>query len=82
MIDADGNTVTDTDVEIQANVLGDAVLAGFGSGNPKPLHNFTGNVTDTFHGHALLVLKKTAAKGELKVRIESQVLNVEKIYTF
>ena len=37
VIDHDGQVVTDTDMEITARVSGDAVLAGFGSGNPKPL---------------------------------------------
>lgn len=82
VIDHDGQVVTDTDMEITARVSGDAVLAGFGSGNPKPLHNYIDSVTDTFHGRALLVLKKTAESGNVNVHIESPILNVEKIYTF
>ena len=46
------------------------------------LHNYIDNVTDTFQGRALLVLKKTAESGNVNVHIESPILNVEKIYTF
>lgn len=82
VIDEDGHVVTDEDIEISATIDGDAVIAGIGSGDPKPSYNYIGHITKTFHGRALLVLRKTAVNGKVSVHIESPILSVEKHYTF
>lgn len=60
--DEEGWIVTDQDVKIQAEISGEAVLAGFGSGNPKPVYNYNEGETETFHGRALLILRKKHAE--------------------
>ncbi|MCD8323911.1 MAG: hypothetical protein LUC32_03010, partial [Clostridiales bacterium] len=40
----------------------DAVVLGFGSGNPKPAYNYITDTTETFYGRALLVLKRTGSR--------------------
>ena len=56
--DAKGRLVTNDDRELSVCVTGAARLLGFGSGNPKPAHNYNGNVTNTYLGRAQLILKK------------------------
>lgn len=70
--DEKGRVLTDSDVTLTAEVKGDAVLAGFGSGNPKPVHNYNEGVTRTWNGRALLILRKTAADGHGTVTIKSE----------
>lgn len=52
------------DVELSVSVSGAGELAGLGSGDPKPVHGYAGNVTRTFHGRALAILRRTGA-GEI-----------------
>ncbi len=56
--DDKGVLVTDSDRKITLHVEGDAKAAGFGSGNPKPKYNFNGEVTETFLGRAMAILRK------------------------
>ncbi len=56
--DKDGRIVTDSDIELTAEVTG-GILVGFGSGDPKPAHNYIESVTNTFHGRAQAILKRT-----------------------
>lgn len=57
--DEAGHTADAKDAELQVSVSGSAELAGLGSGDPKPLHGYAGNVTRTFHGRALAILRRT-----------------------
>lgn len=68
--DQKGNVVTDADEELEAEVEGPAVLAGFGNGDPKTEYQYTEHKTKTFHGHALLILKKTETEGEIHVHVK------------
>lgn len=85
IVNQDKNGVTDTskDYKIKAQVTGAAVIAGFGSANPKPLYNFIGegdrltHVTETFHGRAMLILRrtdtdKTGIDKSISVKINSE----------
>lgn len=67
--DRNGIVVTDKDCKIQVNISGDAILAGFGSGNPKTNYNYNQNITETFNGHALLILKKTDMTDNFNVQV-------------
>ena len=49
--------VVNSDVELTAAVTG-GELVGFGSGDPKPTHNYIESVTDTFHGRALAIVRR------------------------
>ena len=66
LLDKDGHTVTDSDTELTVEVTG-GILAGFGSGDPKPAHNYIESVTDTFRGRALAILKRTEDSMTLSV---------------
>ena len=64
--------MTDCDKKLTAEVTGDADLAGFGSGNPKPEHSYNEGITETFHGHALLILRKSEGPESCQVKIKSE----------
>lgn len=55
--DKDGRAVHCADTTLTVAVSG-GELAGLGSGDPKPTHNYTENTTDTFHGRALVILRR------------------------
>lgn len=69
--DDDGNVITDCDKKLAAEVSG-AVLIGFGSGDPKPKYNYNEGITETFYGHALLILKKSKENDTCHVKIETE----------
>ena len=70
--DKEGRVLTDSDVKLTAEVTGDASAAGFGSGNPKPVYNFNEGVTETFHGRALFILRKTKEGGHGTVTVRAE----------
>ncbi|MCC8151935.1 MAG: DUF4982 domain-containing protein [Lachnospiraceae bacterium] len=59
--DADGIVCDAAEQVLQASADGDAVILGFGSGNPKPEYDFITDKTETFYGRALLILKRTGS---------------------
>ncbi len=67
--DARGVLVTDADRELTVSVEGGCSLAGFGSGDPKPRHNYNEGVTEIWNGRAQLILKIGA--GRTRVQITS-----------
>lgn len=58
--DQQGVLAADDHQKITLTVDGDAEVAGFGSGNPKPVYNFNEGVTELFKGRAQIILKKTS----------------------
>lgn len=58
LLDSQGELVSHQDRKLFANVKGGAVLEGFGSCNPKPEYSYNESMTETFHGRALMILKK------------------------
>lgn len=72
LCDVEGRVVTYSDKKISLFVDGGADLIGFGSGNPKPIHNYTENVTETFNGRALAVLKRNGEDKEIKITLETE----------
>ena len=78
LTDENGRIVHDADTELTVEVSG-GLLAGLGSGDPKPLHNYTECVTNTFHGRALAILRRTGGEMTLTVTAQSglkQVLTI------
>lgn len=67
--DKNGQVADGDDVQLSVAVYGDAVLAGLGSGDPKPLHTYNGSVTQTFHGRALAILRRT---GSHKIKLTAE----------
>ncbi|MCD8334931.1 MAG: DUF4982 domain-containing protein [Clostridiales bacterium] len=72
LVDSEGIVVTGADVKLTAEVSGDAALAGFGSGNPKPDYNYIDGVADTWNGRTLLILRKTADTGTVHVKVAAE----------
>ncbi|TNV68111.1 glycoside hydrolase family 2 TIM barrel-domain containing protein [Trichococcus shcherbakoviae] len=70
--DAAGTVAPDADQTIRVAVSGGAELIGFGSGNPKPESNPDKNVTQTFYGRAMIILKKTADAENIVLTITAE----------
>lgn len=66
LTDSQGRVVTDCDISLTARASGCALM-GFGSGDPKPIHNYTESVTDTFRGRAQAILRRTGSAPVLTV---------------
>ncbi len=69
LLDAAGRLVGDADAEVHITVS-NGMLAGFGSGDPKPQHNYTESVTKTFHGRALAILRRDSGAVTVTARTD------------
>jgi hypothetical protein len=67
-----GTIDTDNDRRLTLSVEGGADVLGFGSGNPKPSHNFNEGVTETFNGRAQVILKRKEKSERIKVKVSTQ----------
>lgn len=63
--------VTCHDSELTVQVSGPGVLAGLGSGDPKPTHNYLEPAVRTFRGRALAILRRTG-DGPIALTVSSQ----------
>ena len=72
IVDEDGAVVPDAEVSITASISGKAKLSGLGTGNPKTEENYTDNITTTYKGMAMAVVRSGYEKGEATLTIESQ----------
>lgn len=62
------------DADLTAQVEGDAELAGFGSGDPKPLTGYTDGISRTFQGRAQAILRTEAASGCVVLTVAAEGL--------
>ncbi|WP_242875488.1 glycoside hydrolase family 2 TIM barrel-domain containing protein [Anaerobium acetethylicum] len=69
--DEQGTLAADEELKLEISVEGSADLAGFGTGNPKPLYNYNKAVTETFQGRALAIVKKNGIPGDITLKIQS-----------
>lgn len=69
--DEEGSLATNKTVKLEITVAGDAKVVGFGSGNPKPRYNYNETVTETFHGRALAILKRSGA-GNITIKVKAE----------
>lgn len=69
--DGAGVLAADEQSEISISVEGDAVLAGFGSGNPKPDRNYNTASATAWFGRVMAILKRTG-EGSVKVTVTSE----------
>lgn len=72
--DEDGCFTPAWDVDITARVEGNASLAGFGSGDPKPLTSYTDGVSRTFQGRAQAILRTEAPAGSAVLTVTAKGL--------
>lgn len=78
LTDADGVVITDEEHTLTCRVSGDAERIGFGSGDPRPTHNYIGDTAELFHGRALAILKKRTPTGTAHLTLQSDGLELEK----
>ena len=71
LVDENGVCVPCCDVDLTAQVEGDGTLAGFGSGDPKPLTGYTDGISRTFHGRALAILRTSAPSGRMTLTVSA-----------
>lgn len=71
IVDKDGNLVPDAAVALNAKVEGDAALAGFGTGNPLTDEDYTDDLTTTYHGRAMAIIRAGYTSTDIKVSIEA-----------
>jgi len=69
---------TGIDCELTIELEGDGELMGFGSGNPKAEESYLGNITKTWNGRALAIVKK--GKNKTKVKISADNGSVSEIF--
>ena len=69
--DANG-TVLPVNVGLSADVSGDAVLLGLGSGDPKPITGYTDGISALFQGRALAVLRTTKEHGKITLSVSAE----------
>ncbi|MCD7956318.1 MAG: DUF4982 domain-containing protein [Lachnospiraceae bacterium] len=72
LLDAAGTLAIGAESRLKAEVSGGAVLAGFGSGNPKPDYNYLDGVADTWGATALLILRKTGTGDAIQVKVSTE----------
>ncbi|MCD7834891.1 MAG: DUF4982 domain-containing protein [Lachnospiraceae bacterium] len=72
LLDAASILATGAEGRLKAEVSGGAVLAGFGSGNPKPDYNYLDGVADTWGATALLILRKTGTGEAIHVKVSTE----------
>ncbi|MCC8045919.1 MAG: DUF4982 domain-containing protein [Clostridiales bacterium] len=72
LLDAAGTLATGAEGRLKAEVSGGAVLAGFGSGNPKPDYNYLDGAADTWGATALLILRKTGTGEAIQVKVSTE----------
>ena len=74
LVDENGNLVPDADALLKAEVTGEAVLAGFGSGNPITEENYSAGSFTSYRGRALAVLRAGTEAGKAVLRISAEGL--------
>lgn len=72
--DQEGILITDRDQKLTLEIEGNADLAGFGSGNPKPRYDFKEKTTETFQGRAQIILKNVDDRIRIRVTSENGII--------
>ena len=82
LTDADGLTVANAPIELNASVSGAGTLAGFGSGNPCTTENYGTGRRKTFDGYALIAVRAGRAAGNIELAVTADglpaaILNIQ-----
>ena len=78
IVDADGRVVPDA-AALSAEVSGEGLLAGFGTGNPATEENYTEGKTVTWRGRAQAVIRAGYDSGTAELTVTAVGLKPEKI---
>lgn len=76
LLDEDGDLVSDAEIDLNAEVIGDAYLVGFGTGNPITEEDYTEAKTVSFGGHAMAIVRAGYEEGEVSIRIWSDKTDI------
>lgn len=79
VVDKDNNLVTDADISLKAEANGNAELVGFGSANPITEEDYTDDNCMTYKGRAMAILRSGYEKGEVRLSVSADKLNLEEI---
>ena len=66
-VDRSGNLCPFADHLVALNVRGEGQIAGVGNGNPQSMELFQADKVRLFYGKAMLILRSSPAKGEIRV---------------
>ncbi|MCM1025545.1 MAG: DUF4982 domain-containing protein [Roseburia sp.] len=72
IVDREGRRVPDAAHHLKASVVGEAILAGFGSGNPITAESYAAGEFTTYRGCAYAVIRSTDRPGKALLRIEGE----------
>ena len=79
IVDEDGNVVPNAAIPLTVEVIGQAELLGFGSGNPITDENYTKGTFTSFQGQALAVVRAGSAAGEAHLTVKAEGFEVAEI---
>ena len=79
VVDKDNNLVTDAEISLKAEANGNAELVGFGSANPITEEDYTDDNCMTYKGRAMAILRSGYEKGEVRLSVSADELNLEEI---
>lgn len=79
VVDKDNNLVTDADISLKAEANGNAELVGFGSANPITEEDYTDDNCMTYKGRAMAIVRSGYEKGEVRLSVSADKLNLEEI---
>ena len=79
VVDKDNNLVTDADISLKTEANGNAELVGFGSANPITEEDYTDDNCMTYKGRAMAILRSGYEKGEVRLSVSADKLNLEEI---
>lgn len=71
VVDAAGTTVTYDDRIIEVDVTGSAVLSALGTGRPSTTESFLDARCTTYHGRALIAVRRQDAPGRARITIRT-----------
>ena len=69
ILDREGRLVPDAQIPLTADISGQAMLLGFGSGNPITSENYTSGRFTSDRGQAVAVLRAGYEPGEVRLRV-------------
>lgn len=74
-LDKNGILCPNADQLIDLNVKGEGMIAGVGNGNPQSMAPFQDDQVRLFYGKAMLILRSSLSKGEIRVIASSNGLS-------
>ncbi len=74
ILDAQGRIVPDEKRKLSLTIDGPADLIGFGSANPLAVGSFQSRDAETFHGHAMAILRSQGKAGSARIEVRAEGL--------